>query len=169
MSQRLLEGNFEEVPIPADDVIRLRREMAGLEHELAEARQALKVERQASNDAKKAIAALRRTLGPIHVALGMVFGEIDTVEAEEFETVVTGEEVRHSSRGKWGNWKAKLPNQQWQVIEALLDHGDMSRQQLAGALHCHVDTVSNLCSRLGKIQLVIKEGGKFGKYRLKET
>jgi hypothetical protein len=161
MSQRLLEGNFEEVPIPADDVIRLRREMAGLEQELAEAKQALKVERQASNDAKKAVAALRKMTEPFHIALQMIHGEIDRVNGAAFAVGTDFADFVSSRDPRWDSWKKKLPPKEWDFIEAILEHGAMTRQQMAAAIHCHVDTASTIANRLKNKQLIRKDGDKY--------
>lgn len=155
MPQPQLDGRVE-----VDEYTRLKREMAGLQKELDEARDEVLVLRQASKDATQAIAALRKQLEPMYNALRMIFGEIDRVKAESVSSDLgSATEQNSAQHAKWEPWKRKLAVREWQVVETLLDHGPMTRPALATALRCHPDTVSQL---VGKLKAIIaKQGDKF--------
>jgi chromosome segregation ATPase len=65
----------------ADEATRLRREIAGLEQELADANAEAATAKTASADAISAIRALRKQTEPLYLALKMIHGEISRVDA----------------------------------------------------------------------------------------
>ena len=153
--QPALEGH-----IAADDSTRLRREIAGLEQELAAAKAESLTAKQAAKDAIQAIAALRRQLEPMYNAFRMIFGEISRVGAESVaQTQASGAGNGIVRDPRWESLKARFPGQCADVIDLLLDHGAMTRPQIAAALHVHPDTVSKLTFKLRSF--LEKAGGKF--------
>lgn len=153
----LLEGHPS-----ADDSVRLRREIAGLEHELQEAKNEAVKYKQASSDSIQAIRALREALDPFHKALKMIFGEMSRVDAGKTEVTAEGARTANS---KLEMMKERLGGRQAEFIE-LLEHGEMTTAQLAAAGHCHHQTVATIIMKLNRAGLIQKNGNKFS---LKET
>jgi hypothetical protein len=150
---------------PPPDAVRLRREIAGLEQELREAKSEAETAKQSATDAVQAIRALRNQLEPFYKALKMVFGEITRVEAEN--VLESGQPRSQSaSNPKWESWKKKLGGKQAEFIDALLEHGGMTGAQLKVATRCAQGTLYDTIARLNKAQLINKNGGKFS---LKES
>jgi hypothetical protein len=140
-----------------DPTIRFRREIAGLEQELAEAKAEAQQARQASADAVQAIRALRKALEPFHRAIAMIYGEISRVEADSFspEAGVAG-----TLSPKWQMMKQKLGHREGQIIDAL-QHGGMTAKQLTPVLHWDIKTVYRVTQKMKLAGLLINEGGIF--------
>ena len=60
----------------------LQRELFNRNRQLAEAEESLRQERNRANAMEQGVAALRVQLRPLHQALLMVFGEIDSMDVE---------------------------------------------------------------------------------------
>jgi hypothetical protein len=144
----------------AAEIVRLRREIAGLEQELEEAKDAATVAKQASADAIAAIRALRKQVQPFYDALRMIMGEITRVEAEAV-TSTTGPVHSAGRDPRWDSWKVKLPGRPAEFIDLLLEHREMTGRQLAAAARCDPRTVTRAIFVLNKAQLINKNGGKF--------
>jgi hypothetical protein len=158
----MLEGRTE-----ADEAVRLRREIAGLEKELQEARDGETKAKTASADAIHAIRALRKELEPFYNALRMIFGEISRVDAGKAgETTAMGTSGANSrAQVVYEKWISQLGGNRAAIIKALLEHGQMTRQQLRVASSVPDGSLNPATSELYKLGLINRGGGK---YSLKE-
>lgn len=143
------------------EIIRLQREIAGLEQELAEAREERDQAMHASADAIKAIRALRAALKPAYDSFRMIFGEISRVEAES--TVEQGAPAGNSS--VWADRLAKSNGAQRRILQTLLDGGGaMELRQIRAAAGTGGGT-SNILNQLQAKNWVQRIGG--GQWALK--
>jgi hypothetical protein len=156
MSERLV---LEAAPDDRE-IIRLQREIAGLEQELTEAREERDQAVRASADAIKAIRALRAALKPAYDSFRMIFGEISRVEAES-----TVEQAAPTGNSIWADRLAKSNGAQRRIIQTLLDGGGaMELRQIRAAAGTGGGT-SNLLNQLQAKNWVQKIGG--GQWALK--
>jgi septal ring factor EnvC (AmiA/AmiB activator) len=103
------------------------------------------------------MAELRRQLEPLHNALKMLFGELDAAGVAGYAAA----DARGGSEGTWELWKRKLGGKQAAVIQALLEHGEMTAVQLKVATQSGYSTVSEVLSKLIGLGLVTKNGGRY--------
>lgn len=153
MPQLLLEQGGETT-----EAVRLRREIAGLEQELAAAKADAQAAKQAAADSVHAIRALRKQLEPMYGALRMVFGELLRVDAG---ATAQNHQPESGRDPRWDSWKTKLPGRPAEFIDLLLEHREMTGRQLAAAARCDPRTVTRAIFSLNKAQLINKNGGKF--------
>lgn len=160
---RLLEAHVEH----DDETPALHRRIEFLEGELERMRQELRSARNETSSIKHGVAAVRRTLEPLHNALRVVFGEMDAAGIESSAEEAKGQHPTANSRvaAAWESWKQKLGGLQARFIEALLLHGEMTGTQLRIVVGCATGSVSPTISHLNKAGLIFKNGNK---YRLKE-
>jgi hypothetical protein len=143
-----------------DEVTRLRREIAGLEQELRDAKDGEEMAKQASSDALQVIRALRESpLAQVHKVLKMLFGEISRVDAGE----VTPPQVETTSRANsvWDKWIQKLGGNRGAILKSLLEHGEMTRVQLRVASQVPEGSLNGITSELYKMGLINRAGGKY--------
>jgi Transcriptional regulator, AbiEi antitoxin len=160
-TQPLLEGRVQ-----VDEVIRLRREIAGLEKELDAAREELQTVKRAAADSVQAIRALRKVLSPIHAAIGMVFGELSRVDADAIVADDNSPVVGASRNPSIWQDRITKSDVSGKVLQVLLDGGGpMTLQQIRIAAKTHSNT-STYLSRLIAKNWVQKLG--HGTYALKE-
>jgi len=147
----LLEGQVEP-----EEVGKLRRTIKHLESDLADAQVALQNERRQSAKSKRALGVLRGQLEPLYQALQGIFGELTDVE-------VSIDTKGRSSRvdAAWETWTRKLPGKQSEFIKAMLEHGEMSVEQLRVTTHSAKQTVYETIHKLNRLGLINKNGGKF--------
>jgi hypothetical protein len=155
MSQPLLPGP----PAPAEDPVRLRREIAGLEQELQKAKEEARQAKQAAADSVTAIRALRKIIEPIYKATAMIMGEISRVAAEQ-GTDDSPENSSSSLSPKWHMMREKLGHREAQVIDAL-QHGGMTAKQLTPVLHWDIKTVYRVTQKMKNAGLLNNDVGKF--------
>jgi hypothetical protein len=124
-SRPLLEAH----PDP-DEVVRLRREIVGLEQELQAAREEAVKAKQASADSIQAIRALRHQLDPLYKSLKMIFGEISRVDIG----AMPADRVTGDRDPRWESWKTRLSPRAGEIIELLLVHREMNTKQISAAL-----------------------------------
>lgn len=139
-----------------EDPVRLRREIAGLERQLEEAKQEVVTAKQHARNAVQAIHALRQQLEPLHQALKMIFGEISRVDVGGQPTGSPS-----SSNAKWESWKQRLPGRTAEIIDLLLVHEQMNTKQLSGALRADPRTVAQYIHKLNNAGILTKNGGMF--------
>lgn len=151
MPQPLLEGQV-------DETVRLRREIAGLEQELEQAKEELRSTKQASANAIRAVNVIRRQLEPWHHAMKLLFEEINRVGVDS-EELVSGDSSGSLSP-KWQMMKQKLGHREAQIIDAL-QHGGMTVKQMTAVLHWDIKTVYRFTKKMTDSNLLINEGGKF--------
>jgi len=156
MDQRLLSGP----PAAAEDPVRLRREIAGLEQELATAREEARQAKQAAADSIVAIRALRKIIDPIYKATAMIMGEISRIAVEDVESPTESRQGHHGLSPKWEMMKEKLGHREAQIIDAL-QHGGMTAKQLTPVLHWDIKTVYRVTQKMKDAGLLLNEGGKF--------
>jgi len=110
----------------------------------------------------RAVSNLRKTLTPLYSSLQVLFGEMEAVAGSE-----TASEPRIGERQSkvWESWKQKLGGMSARFIQALLDHGEMNAAQLRVAMQCRQQTVYETASKMNKLGLINKNGGR---YSLKE-
>lgn len=157
MPQPLLEGP----PAAADESVRLRREIAGLEQELQDAKDEAATAKQAAADAVQAIRALRDQLDPLYKSMKMVFGEISRVNVGTAPQQERQSNEPSAAAPKWESWKRKLGGKQAEFIDALLEHGEMTGRQLMVATRCGQDTLYGTIKKLNQAQLLVKNSGRF--------
>jgi hypothetical protein len=154
----MLEGRIE-----VDEAVRLRREIAGLEKELQEARDGETKAKAAAADSIHAIRALRKATEPFYNALRMIFGEISRVDAGKIEETHNSSPTRANT--VYEKWIAQLGGNRAAIIRALLEHGEMTRQQLRVSSGVPDGSINQTTSELYKLGLINRGGGK---YSLKE-
>lgn len=155
-----LELNGE---VSVEEATRLRRELAGLEGELREARAEADQAKQLAKDSVQAIRSLRKQLEPLYSALKMVFGEISRVDAN---SEPAGDLASSGvSQSMWENRIAKATPSQARILRVMLDGGGpMSSGQIRKAAATGSNTPTYL------VQLIARnwvEKVAHGSYALK--
>ena len=138
---------------------RLREDVQELTEDRDAARREAKTLRYATDE-------LRRQLGPLHNALKAVFGELDTVPSSENGASYSSA-VPDKKTEEWKLWIQKFgpDTLNARMISALLDHHQMTAEQLRVVMRCATNSVYNTITRLNKLGLLAKTGDK---YSLKE-
>jgi len=147
-----------------DTSAELRREIRRLERELDSTTEALKNSLKLQKESQRALISLRRQLAPWYSALREVFGELDDAGISDSSPSIDNSNSKTNSA--WDIWKSKLGGKQADFIQAMLDHGEMTSQQLRVATHSGSSTVPMVLSKLIQLGLVRKNGGR---YSLKES
>lgn len=145
---QIVDPRDEEIAALEADVKRLRRELAIANGEIAHAK----------GDAARALGALRKQLSPLYRALQSVFGELDAAGADDSQG---GEPANTRTSAVWNSWKSKMPGRPSEIIDLLLVHGEMNRNQLMAAMHVGKDVVRVTVSKLNVAGLLNKNGGRF--------
>jgi hypothetical protein len=125
----------------------------------------VELERSKRAQLEGAIKFLQNILEPVHTAMRGIFGEIEVLELGETPMSDSPKRSAQPHSPVWDEWKKNLGPMEGKFIDALLIHGEMNRAQLRVAMRCAQNTVSNVASRLNKLGLLSKNGGK---YSLKE-
>lgn len=120
---------------------------------------ALEKERQKGRKNEQAILHLRRILLPLFQSLQMVFDVIPDGQG-------VGADVPPQESRVWESWKSKLGGTAAKIIEALLEHGEMSVAQIRVACHCGQQTVYDVTSKMNKLGLINKNGGRYSLKKL---
>lgn len=123
----------------------------------------LRAERRKNSATEKGVAELRTILSPLYQALGMVFGQIESMGV----TSDPGSPDRSKNSSVWEAWKGRLSPLAGRFIDALLTQ-PMTQTQLRIAAGCAKGSVPSTVSELHKAGLINKQGGKGGKISLKE-
>lgn len=103
----------------------------------------------------EAIAELRRQLQPLYQALRCVFGQIESVNAQEGSSV-----AQPHTKAVWESWKQRLGGTQAKFIDALLLHGGLTQTQLRIHAGCATGSVAGVVCQLNKAGLITKRDGK---------
>lgn len=144
------------VPSPQQQLESLQRELYQRNRQLAEAEEALRVERQKTAAMERGVSQLRTFLNPLHEGLKMFYGEIDLMGFGGTSSAAPDSRVA----AIWADWKQKFPGHPSKAIDALLLHGQMTQGQLRIAVGCATGTISNVVGILNRAGLVNKNGGK---------
>jgi|HubBroStandDraft_6_1064221.scaffolds.fasta_scaffold294408_2 hypothetical protein len=164
--QRLLEGAFTDPNSHPDDLPELQLRVARLERELEDARREVRATKNESAEAKIAMGSLRAILSPLYGALQRVFGELEVAGVDTDSAAGPAPPgFQQKKTAAWQLWIDKLPGKRAEFIRALLDHGEMTREQIKVATKSGNTTVSDTISKLKGMGLVEKNGDK---YSLKE-
>ena len=131
----------------------LRDEVRQLKRDLQNARAETQI---AKRDAARAMTELRRQLSPLYKALQMVFGELDSVSADDTPTASSPK-----TSAVWEAWKSRIGGQPAKVIDALLLHGDLNAGQIAIAIGISPKNVAQVIHKLNKASLIEKNNGRF--------
>lgn len=153
------------IDVPVDDagtaeITRLKTENLRLGRAV---RDAEVLAARAQEDADRALANLRRQLGPLYRALQMVFGELDAagVVDQAAPGPVSTPVAAGNDRAKWDEWKQRLGPSCAKVIDALLLGGEMNVEAIRIASRMARQTVYDSTSTLGRAGILTKSGGKF--------
>jgi hypothetical protein len=120
----------------------------------------LRAERRKNASIEKGVAELRTILSPLYQALGMVFGQIETMGVPT-SSGSTAASTDSRITAVWESWKDRLGQGPAKVIDALLLHREMNTQQLAIATGYHRTTIPEFIYKLNKAGLINKNSGKF--------
>jgi hypothetical protein len=165
MAHLQLEGSISDPNLELEE---LRDENDHLRDELRQAKVELAQARHNSIQSLAALTALRQVLNPLKRAILSIYGELDLVPEQPATSSSSTSSSSTNSNPKWESWKLKMPGQPAQIIDHLLLHEEASVTQLATALRARENTIRTVLSRMSGAGLVHKEGGKFGKYKLRE-
>jgi hypothetical protein len=145
MSLPALDGQVD-----ASEAIRLRREITGLEAELAAAKDEAAKFKQLSKDAVHAIRALRQMTEPWLTVLKMLHGEISRVNAEAVVGPVAGVSSRDSTP-IWQERISKVGGAAGRILQVLVDGGGpMSLSQITRAAGSGGSTSARLSELMAK-------------------
>ena len=154
MSTRPLLGEYVE----PDDSNELRRrierltgEKSRLQVELLEAKERLKA-------MESGVRSIQRMIEPWKNAIGLLFGEIENMNMEDEHSKTS---VPSRISAVWDQWKRKLPGKPAEVIQCLLDHGTLSRQQLRAAAGGGWSTIDAATGKLASLGLIDRAAGKY--------
>lgn len=149
---------------PDQEVERLQAENRKLKRQLSDAETE---GARAREDADRALGMLRKQLSPLYRALQAVFGELDAAGVGTYEhpdpvpSSMGAQPTRVAA--VWESWKLKLgaTSAPARVIDALLIHGAMNVPQLKVAGKMANQTVYDAVSKLNKLGLIDKNGGRY--------
>lgn len=171
--QKLLPGNvIEPPPLNADEADQLRDQLRRVTSERdAIARENVRL-RQRINQIDGPAGALKAQLGPLYQTLRALFGDIELIDPESQRNVgVTVESDLkpggiHADQDArvhavWERWKADVGPKCAKVIDVLLDRPGLNQTQLAIAVGCRRQRVSDYIFKLNKLGLIDKSGGRF--------
>lgn len=136
----------------ADDRDELRRRIRHLESQLEDARSEAHHAKGQARNALRSLQNLQRILTPFRNAILGIFGELEDVGVSS-----GGGEID----ARWQSWKEKLPGKPASVITALLEHRELTVKQLMAATKSGQNTIYQVMSKLGKLNLVNSSGGKY--------
>lgn len=156
MSQPLLNAHPGQQEYVDHDpkVARLEADVRELKHKLDLAR----IEADhAKGEAVRAVSALRGQLSGLYGAMKILFGEMDSI-APDGAGAGPQQELRNPKREVWELWKQKMGEQCSRIIDALLDHGTMTRSQLIIATRISSGNIAKPISRLYTANLINKNG-----------
>jgi hypothetical protein len=142
----------------------LEREISALHAKLREAQAANDRLVEQADEAKRVLRPIRRQLEPFFNALQVLFGQLDAAGVESAPSANVGAPTSRSAM-VWEVWKKKLPGKPADIIQALLEHGEMSVAQIRVAAQCGQQTVYDVTTRLHRLGLINRNGGR---YSLKE-
>lgn len=171
MSNKLLEGIVDAAPA-RDYAAELRdanAEIARLQGEFRKGFDLVNEKDQEIDQLKRIIGNLRQVLNPLHKAMRIIYGEIDLAQLNDEQPAATTSSAAPVSSAKtaiWESWKQKLPGAKASVIGALLEHGELSVEQLCVMTHIsRKQTIYDATNALKKLHLINADGN--GRYQLK--
>jgi hypothetical protein len=159
----MLEAAFVESKDRPDDSAELLLRVSRLERELEDARREVRATKNESAETAIAMRNLRGVLTPLYGALQRVFGELEVVGGDPLPSYAGSAQPGSQKKNvaAWELWMQKLPGKRADFIKVLLDHGEMTREQIKVATHCGNTTLSDTLSKLKIMGLVEKNGDKY--------
>lgn len=134
----------------------LQRELFERNRQLADAEDALRLERGKNATIERGVSELRTVLSPLYQGLAHIFGEIDAMGVGES----SAPSATPQKSAVWESWKQKLGPMPSKAIDALLMHGGLTQTQLRIHVGCAAGSMSDLVYRLNKAGIINKNGGK---------
>lgn len=166
MTKGLLEGGTRSPEELEEELQDLRMQVRGLKQELKDANDALEAAKSGSVAATRAMENLRKALEPIHRALKMVFRELDAAGIKADDHAPEHSASPSGASARWQSFKKRFPGRPAELIDLLLELGEMKTTQIATALRCDSRTVSRTVRVLNKAGVIAKNEGRFS---LKES
>lgn len=159
MPQPALSGPIAVVPdVDIDD---LKRKSQALQRRIDDLELELQKQKNEVKRAVHAIANLRDVLNPLHRAMKLIFGEIDSVDLPDYQPYTTTT-VADGNSPAWDTWKQKLGGKKAKFIQAMLDTSHpMTSEQLRISTHTGRSTVPQIIHELKKLGLIEKNGDKY--------
>jgi hypothetical protein len=139
----------------------LRVRILQLEDQLRAANERCRIAEARLAEAQSAVGRLRQNLRPFYEAMRQLFGEMDKVSGGE------GPSVPGRAAVIWESWKDKLGQTSTcaRIIDALLQHEEMSVAQLRVACKAGQQTIYDATSKMARLGLLDRHAGR---YRLKK-
>jgi hypothetical protein len=156
---KLLEGDVVDGPeARIRELIDKNDELEIEIHKLkADLRRAQRAAQDAEAHAVAVFVPLRQQLTPLYRALQSIFGDLDAAGVGDGPSAVAG----RATDPRWASWKQKMPGRPAELIDLLLLHGEMNRNQVMAAMRCGKDVVRVTVSKLNVAGLLTKNGGRF--------
>jgi hypothetical protein len=162
MSLLALDG---EVDNRDETIEKLRSENRRLTEELRVSKLALETARSENGAVMEGVKEIRNLLTPLYRGLRLTFGELDALPIPNtMSPAVNGPSiVANPKLVIWQKWIDKFGSDSLngKMITTLLEHGQMSTDQLRVAMQCSGQSVINAYNRLLKHGLISKSGGKY--------
>lgn len=148
MAQALLSGEQEYVHEPSEETKDLLRRLERAEREAEHIREA----------AARSIGEMRDALHPLYRAMKLLFGEMGEIAGPG-----AGPVAAPQFDPKWEAWKQKLgpSTAPARIIDALLKHGPLNRNQLRQASEMGWSTLDAATGRLKNLSLIEKSGDRW--------
>lgn len=148
--------------IPDVDIDDLKRKNLALQRSIDDLELELQKQKNEAKRATQALTNLRDILQPLHRAMRMVFGEIETVDLPGARTTTAMPSTGSAGvPSKWDAIKARLGGRQSLFITILQEMGDANTSQLAAAAKCDPRTVNGTIFLLTKGGFISKNNGRF--------
>lgn len=141
----------------------LRRRIAALEHELADAKLARDEAQRESTALAEGVKRIRRQLSPMHEAMKLLFGELDQVtfrESGASEAVAPSVPASTWPSPVWDSWKSRLGARCGYVIDFLLIHQNVTVTQIGIALHSDKRTIRKAIARMTEAGIISRSGAR---------
>jgi hypothetical protein len=125
---------------------------------------------------ERLLSKVRQQHDPLYTMLRILYGDLEDagIESQPISAGIQSGAGTVSSAGSdrssefWAKWKLKFGGTTAEIIDVLIGHPGMTMDQIRIAAHCGRSTAEQCTYKLMELGLVVKDGGKFGKYRLKE-
>lgn len=164
VAQMQLEGHAVQVSDERDkELRRLRDEVESLRDQLDIANRQIE---SAKRESSRRVAAIRDILSPVFNGMRVLFGELDQIPAD---SAPQSTPAQPSSNGGysdkkaevWNLWKQKLGNACSRIIDALLAHGTLSRQQICIVTGITSNNLSGPLDKMRKAAILELNGGAY--------
>lgn len=126
---------------------------------------------------ERILSRVRQQHDPLYTMLRILYGDLEDAGIESQPSAsafpsTSGVDAPNAPSGRlgefWDKWKKKFGGTSAEIIDVLIGHPGMTMDQIRIAAHCARSTAEQCTYKLMELGLVVKDGGKFGRYRLKE-